>query len=123
MDEGNDITTPPHPERRKYRRFKLRYPVHGTFSSGDLVSDFDAVSRNVSVVGLLMETASEIPSHSLVSFTMTLQGGEVMRPIHFAGEGKVVRAEPPELGVWHAIAVACGNPIAHVEDYLPTDTV
>jgi hypothetical protein len=103
-------------EQRKHRRFNLRYPVHGTFSCGNSTSDFDAVSRNVSLGGLLMETASEIPLPSAVSFTMTLQGGMVVRPMRLAGDGEVVRVETTGPGVWFAVAVACKQPIAHMED-------
>lgn len=42
-------------QERKFRRFKLRYPVHVEFRSGELVSELDAVSRNVSTGGLLLE--------------------------------------------------------------------
>jgi hypothetical protein len=101
-------------ERRKHRRFNLRCPVHGTFSCGNSTSDFDAVSRNVSIGGLLMETASEIPLHSLVSFTTTVQDDMVVHPIVLGGEGGVVRLEPAEAGVWSAIAVACTQPIAQL---------
>jgi hypothetical protein len=37
-------------EKRKYRRFNLRYPAHLKVSS-ELVSKVDTVSRNVSVGG------------------------------------------------------------------------
>ena len=106
-------------ERRKYRRFTLRYAVHGTFSSGNEVFDFDATSRNVSLGGLLIETASAIPLHSLLSFTMTVQGDMVVHPVCLAGEGAVVRLEPSEAGVGYAIAVACKQPIAQLESTLP----
>ena len=116
MGEANDIAAQQHPERRKYRRFNLRYPVHGTFSFGNTVSEFDAVSRNVSIGGLLMETASEISQHSLVNFTMTLQGGIVVRPICLAGEGEAIRLEPAQPDACFAVAVACNRPIADMED-------
>jgi len=119
MGGANDITTPQRPERRKYRRFNLRYPVHGTFSFGNTVSEFDAVSLNVSIGGLLIETASEISPHSLVKFTMTLQGGMVVRPICLAGEGEAVRLEPAQPDACFAVAVACNRPIVNIEDYVP----
>jgi hypothetical protein len=112
MGDCNDVTTPPHLERRKYRRFNLRYPVHGTFSSENKVSEFDAVSTNVSIGGLLMETASEISPHSLVNFTMTLQGGMVVRPICLEGQGEAVRLGPAETGTCFLVAVTCKRPIA-----------
>ena len=116
---GSD--NPPDRQERKYPRFKLRYPVHGTFYSADRTADFDAVSRNVSIGGLLLETGFEIPADSLVSFTMTLHGGKVIRPIRLTGEGQVVRVEPSGLGAGFAVAVSCTYPIAHMEDYLSSD--
>ena len=123
MGNGSDMMSAPDQHDRKYPRFKLRCPVHGKFYSGNVVSEFDAVSRNVSIGGLLLETASEIPPHSPVSFTMTVQGRGVIRPIRLAGEGEVVRVEPSGPGPWFAIAVACKHPIAHMENHLPSDTV
>src|SRR5215467_12740783 len=49
---------------RKYRRFNRRYPVHVRFPSGNLFLELDAVSRNVSLCGLLLETAAIIPLRS-----------------------------------------------------------
>ena len=123
MGNGGDITNPPDRQERKYPRFKLRYPVRGKFYSGNAISEFDAVSRNVSIGGLLLETASEIPWHSAVSFTMTVQGRGVIHPIRLAGEGEVVRVEPSGPGPWFAIALECKHPIAQMENYLNSDTV
>ena len=117
---GNDkkMSTPPRLERRKYRRFNLRYPVHGTFCFRNTLSEFDAISRNVSIGGLLMETASEISPHSLVKFTITLQGGMVVRPMCLTGEGEAVRLEPVVANAHFAVAVACKRSIVHTEDYV-----
>ncbi len=123
MGNRGDIANVPDQKERKYRRFKLRYPVHGKFYSGGAVSEFDAVSRNVSIGGLLLETASDVPLHSPVTFTMTVQGGRVIRPVHLAGEGEVVRVEPSRPGAWFAIALECRQPIAQIENYLTTDTL
>ncbi len=101
-------------KKRKYRRFGLRFPVHVKFRSGELVSEIDAVSSNVSIGGLLMQTTSEIPRHSPVSFSMTVQGGTVISPILLAGEGEVVRVEPSGPGAGFAIALACKHPIAQI---------
>jgi hypothetical protein len=87
MGDGGDISNPPDRQERKYPRFKLRYPVHGKFYSGKVVSEFDAVSRNVSIRGLLLETASEIPRHSSLSFTMTIEGGRTIHPIRLVCGG------------------------------------
>jgi hypothetical protein len=74
-------------------------------------------SAGMYVFGLLMETASEIPRHRTVSFTMIIQGGKIVHPIRLTGEGKVVRVEPSGSSAWFAIAVACKHPIAQIEDY------
>jgi hypothetical protein len=114
--------TPKTPEERKHRRFDLKYPVHVKFHSGNLVSELDAVSRNVSLQGLLLETTSRIPPRSPVSFILTVQGGITVRPIALEGKGKVVRVEPGASGSGFAIAVACKHPIAQIEHYLPATT-
>lgn len=90
MVKLNPIARLPYPRERKFRRFSLRYPVHVEFHSGNSVLELDAVSNNVSIGGMLLETASLIPPHSLVSFVMTVQGGPVLRPIQLKGEGEVV---------------------------------
>ena len=123
MGNRGDMTNPPDRQERKYPRFKLRYPVHGKFYSGKAVSEFDAVSRNVSIGGLLLETALEIPRHCPVAFTMTIQGGRIIHPIRLAGEGEVVRVEPSRSGAWFAIALACKDPIAQIENYVTADTL
>jgi PilZ domain len=102
---------------RKYRRFDLRYPVQVKFLSGSRISELDAVSRNVSLGGMLLEMASLIPQNSRVSFRMTVHGGRVLRPIELAGEGEVVRVE--HTGGEFAIAVRCKRPITRIEPYLP----
>ena len=118
MGNRGDMVNPP--DRRRSPRFELRYPVHGRFRSGKAVSEFDAVSRNVSIRGLLLETTSEIPQYSPVTFTMTIQGAGIIHPIRLAGEGEVVRVEPSRPGAWFAIALACKHPIAQIENYFPT---
>jgi hypothetical protein len=105
MDKLNDIARPPHPHERKYRRFSLCYPVHVKFHFGDSVSELQAVSKNVSIGGFLLEAASPIPQHCPVSFIMRLHGGPVIRPIQVVGEGEVIRVEPQGPGARFAIAV------------------
>ena len=122
MGNDGDMTNPSDRHERKYPRFKLRYPVHGKFCSGEAVSEFDAVSRNVSIGGLLLETTSTIPAHSSVTFTMTVEGGSIIRPIRLGGEGEVVRLEPAEPGVF-AVALVCKYPIAQIENYLTAETL
>ena len=100
---------------RKYRRFKLTYPVHLKFLSGELASEVDAVSRNVSIGGLLFDAPFPIPEHSSVSFVLILRGPPIIRPIELAGEGEVVRVELGGLETGFGIAVKCTNPITQFE--------
>jgi hypothetical protein len=106
-------------QERKYRRFNLKYPVHVKVYSGNVVSELDTVTRNVSLGGMLLETAAVIPQHSPLSFVMTLRGGRIVRPIELAGQGKVVRVETLAAGAGFAVAVECNNPITQIEPYLP----
>jgi len=119
MGKLNDVARPPHPHERKYRRFSLCYPVHVKFHFGDSVCELQAVSKNVSIGGFLLETASPIPQRCPVSFIMTLHGGPVIRPIQVAGEGEVVRVEPHGPGARFAIAVKCKRPISQMQHALP----
>jgi hypothetical protein len=59
-----------------------------------------------------------IPQHSLVSFIMTVLSAQVVRPIHFVGEGKVVRVEAKAAEGVFAIAVECKRPITRTDDPL-----
>ena len=112
MGKLNDIA-PFHdrPEQRKYRRFSVSYPVHVKFHFEDSVSELQAVTKDVSVGGLLIETASPIPQHCPVDFIMTLHGGPVIRPVQVVGEGDVVRVEPHGPGAGFAIAIKCKREI------------
>lgn len=105
---------------RKYRRYSLRYPVHVKLGSGSQPSELEAVSVNVSVGGMLLETNAMIPPHTPLSFVMTLVGGEIVQPIHLVGEGQVVRVENIGVGSRFAIAVHCKKPIAEIDTYLAT---
>ena len=103
------------PERR-FRRFDLQYPVHVKFSSGDSTAEVDVVSRNICYYGLLVESTSPIPHHSLVEFTITLTG----LPIELGGRGEVVRVEEGSATNRFRIAVACAEPIHEIERISPS---
>lgn len=122
MDQPHDTTGKTYPQERKYRRFNLKYPVHVKFQSGNVTFELDAMSRNISLGGLLLETNSPIPPHSPVSFVMTLTGGAIVRPVELAGEGEVVRVQPGGLRAGFDIAVECKKPITQIEHYLPAAT-
>jgi hypothetical protein len=104
-------------QERKFRRFPLSYPVHVEFRSGELVSELDTVSRNVSTGGLLSEAPLLIPQGSSVSFVMILRGSQFAGPIELSGEGDVVRVEPGRAEAGFGIAVKCISPIRQIEHY------
>jgi hypothetical protein len=78
------------------------------FDSGNAVAEVDAVTKNISLGGLLLESACLIPCGSPVEFTITLQP---MSRVKLTGDGEVVRVEPAETAGGFWIAVACSHPI------------
>lgn len=118
MGKVNDIARPSPPPERRYRRFKLQYPVRLKVHDSDLMVEFEAVSKDISICGLLLETYSMIPQHTPVSFIVTVEGCELGRPIQFVGEGKVVRVDPKKEREVFAIAVECARPIIQIDRYL-----
>jgi len=118
MEPANMVErSSPVPER-KHRRFSLQYPVRLKVHSADLVVEFGGVSRNISIGGLLLETCFPIPQHTPVSFIVTVDGSDLGRPIHFVGEGRVVRVDPKAAEDVFAIAVECARPITQIDHYL-----
>jgi hypothetical protein len=116
MQPQDNTTCSAAQEKRKYRRFNLRYPAHLKVSS-ELVSKVDTVSTNVSVGGLLLEAPLPIPQFSSVSFVLILQSRQFDLPIELAGEGEVVRVEP--IGpAGFGIAVKCTSPMRKLESFL-----
>jgi len=111
----------PPPHERRYRRFKLRYPVHLLFHSSELISEVDAVSRDVSIGGLLLDCPMLIPQQSAVDFVISLRA-RTLRPVELVGEGRVVRVESSSAEAEYRIAVECKNPITQIEAYLPADS-
>jgi hypothetical protein len=118
MGELNDVARSSPLQERKYRRFQLQYPVRLKVRDADLMVEFEAVSKNISVCGLLVETYSMIPQHTPVSFVVTVDARELGRPIQFVGEGKVVRVDPKAKQELFAIAVECQRPITQINHYL-----
>jgi hypothetical protein len=117
MKEINHVAQSATSQERKYRRFSLQYPVHLKVHSADLMIEFEAISRNISICGLLLEVSSLIPQHTPVSFTVTVRHNELGRPIQFVGEGRVVRVDPKTEEDVFAIAVECQRPITQVDAY------
>jgi hypothetical protein len=114
---NDDAPLFPRPER-KYRRFNLQHPVRLKVRSADSIVELDAVSRNIGMGGVLLETSSMIPHNTPVSFIVTVLSAPVVRPIRFVGEGKVVRVDTKEPEEVFAIAVECERPIIRTDDPL-----
>jgi hypothetical protein len=104
---------------RTYRRFKLEFPVRLKFETDSRRSEIEAVSKNLSVGGLLVRSALPVPQDTPVTFVLTVHGSQSLRPIHLAGEGQIVRVEGGEADGTFAIAVKCNVPVTQLEEYLP----
>jgi len=110
---GNINDPPPNEsrERRNNRRFPVSYPIHVKWLHKGLASEVHAVTKNVSVSGLLIDTSVAIPQDCPVEFTMVVHGGHVTRPIPVSGEGHVIRVESPGPAAGCAIAIRCKRDI------------
>jgi hypothetical protein len=103
---------------RRFRRFNIEYPVLVQYQIGGTTADVEAVTKNVSIGGLLISSAIVIPLHTPVRFRICIRKDKRARCIHLAGEGKIVRVEPTENKGEVAIAVECDVPITHLEETL-----
>jgi hypothetical protein len=121
MAQPAGVARSPSRQERRYRRFKLRYPVHLLFHTRELVSEVDSVSRDVSIGGLLLECSMPVPQHSAVNFVISLRA-RALRPVELVGEGKVVRVERGESQTEFAVVLGCKKPITQIEAYLPGDS-
>src|SRR4051812_38220293 len=86
-----------HSEARKHRRFHLQFPVSLNFSVGDVAREYEGMSKNVSLGGLLVKTAQALPLRARVKLTMELEGRKSGRVIRLCVDGEVVRVEQSEL--------------------------
>jgi hypothetical protein len=111
MEDLDHIARSSPAQKRKHRRFNLQYPVRLKAHSGARIVQVEAISRNISIHGLLFETSLMIPQHTPVSFTLTVEPNELGRPIQLVGVGKVVRVDPKSAEDGFAIAVECPQPI------------
>ena len=104
---------------RKYRRFNLEFPVTMKVQFGSEATEFEAVSQNVSVGGLLVRSTGVIPQNTPVTFILSVHGEQAVRPIHLIGEGEVVRVECEEVNATFVMAVKCKAPVTQLEEFLP----
>jgi len=110
----------PSPHERRYRRFRLRYPVHLLFRSGELISEVGAISRDVSIGGLLVESPVQIPTRTAVNFIISLRA-RTLRAVELVGEGRVVRVVDSGAQKEFAVALEYKRPITQIDPYLPAD--
>jgi hypothetical protein len=103
---------------RSYRRFELEFPVRLRFEVGSGNGEIEGVSKNVSVGGLLIRSASPVPQQAPVTFTVSVHGAGSLRPVHLRGEGRIIRIESGDIEGTFAIAVSCNSPLTQLEAYL-----
>lgn len=96
-------------QQRKHMRFVMRYPVHLTFGGHGALHQLDALSENISVGGILLETALPVPQKSGVEFVMTIQRSQKNRPIRLKGSGQVVRVEHHPSREGFRVAIQCAR--------------
>jgi hypothetical protein len=115
MKKRTHFASPFQPEGRKYRRFNLQFPVRVKVHSADSVVELEAITTNVSMGGLLLQTSAMIPQHTAVNFIMTVK---TVHPVQLVGEGTVVRVNPADAEALFAVAVECKHPLVDMEDNL-----
>jgi hypothetical protein len=120
MAKLGDMGQPHHPQERRHRRFNLRYPVQVKFNAAGSVSELQAFSNNLSLGGILLETAVPPPQPCQVSFTMTVKEHPILGSACLVGEGEVVRVEPRLSGAGFAVAIMCKRPISELEHFSPS---
>src|SRR6516165_11763809 len=103
---------------RRFHRFNIEYPVMVQYQIGGTNAEVEAVTKNVSIGGILIIISSTIviPLHAPIKFRICIRQDKAARCIHLAGEGKVVRVERDENKGEVAIAVECDVPITHQEE-------
>jgi len=102
-------------KQRKHRRFVLRLPVRVAFSREGVLKKIATITRNVSVGGLLLESADPVPLRTSITLKMDLRSLSG-RTISLAAEGRVVRVESSSPHATFAIAVECKRPISEMTD-------
>jgi hypothetical protein len=96
-------------ERRANPRFPLRCPVQLKFDSHERAPQIVALTENVSVGGILLETPEPIPLNSQVGFVISVH--TPLNTLRLKSTGRVLRWEehPSGSGFW--IAIQCKRPI------------
>jgi PilZ domain len=108
----------PYTVERRYRRFDLHFPVCLRFASRGTMREVEAVTRNVSVGGLLVKSSDRVPARTQVDLTLEVRGPICRRTVRLRSAGRVVRVEALGPGAGFAIAVECTRSIRRIEDHL-----
>jgi len=103
---------------RKHRRFSLKCPVRMKVQADWSGGEVEATCKNISIGGLLVSSVSPVPRYASVSFIISVQADNAIRPIRLVGKGKIVRVES-DIDATFLIAVQCENPVTQWEEYLP----
>ncbi len=105
--EKPDICSARDQKQRRHRRFDLHFQVCLSFPSEGKLHKLMAISKNVSIGGLLLKVSDQVPLRTPVSWTMDARGSWSRRPVRLRGEGEVVRVEHLGSGAGFAIAIEC----------------
>ena len=104
-------------QRRGHPRFSLLHPVHVLFQSGTSSYELDALSNNISIGGILLESKSPIPQNCKLQFFMTVQKSGMSSRILLEGSGRTVRVEQHPSGNGFNAAVRFGRPISQINSF------
>jgi len=108
-----------YPKERRYRRFNLQFPVSLSFPAAGRVHELFAVTKNVSIGGLLLKTGDPIPVQTQVSLRMDVRRPWSIHPVRLIGDGMVVRVENLGQRDGYAIAIECAQAITEMEEFFP----
>ncbi len=105
-------------QQRKHRRFDLQFPVCVNFPSDGETHQLKALTKNVSVGGMLLKAASQLPLRTQVRLTIEVNTPWPGRHFRLHAEGEIVRVE--ELGKQEgfALAIECKRLIEEIGEHL-----
>ena len=112
MAPPNNTSTPN--QKRKHPRFPLNYPVQLKFGGDEELQELEAMSKNISLGGVLLQAPWPVPQNCEVEFVMTVHKSRTRRPIRLKGAGRVVRLEQYSSGRGFGIAIECKRPIYRI---------
>lgn len=104
------------PELRKVARYYLRLPVQLSYEPAGSRKTFFATTRDISIAGLFVVSAENLPVHTQVDVSVKLESAmaeapiQLTAPIQLMGSGKVVRQSEGTEEVGFAIAVRLNWP-------------